>query len=225
MVLPTICWKYIILSSLQIIFATERRAFEKVFYISQEHTNLTFFHWLWIRESATYAKIHLLTEVLESAKKSHRLRFSYWLSYCPFSFPKIHFITKYSYLWLFKCDKNILKSSANNSFMDSNLQMELGYTFVWESGEDKEVLLQHHSKKLYILEKEQNIAYPCAEWISFSFDTQSPDFKVLWPHPRRSWTPPPPFWGQNTHGITIQVVAHSLESVLKGAIKSSNNLN
>lgn len=48
--------------------------------------------------------------------------------------------------------------------MGSNLQMELAYTFVQESGEDTsaEVLLQHHSKKLYILEKEQNIAYPCA---------------------------------------------------------------
>lgn len=110
--------------------------------------------------------------------------------------------------------------------MDSNLQMELAYTFVRESGEDTEVLLQHHSKKLYIPEKEQNIAYPCAEWISFSFDTQSLQISKFSGHIPGDHEPHlPHHWGQNARGISTQTVAHGLESVLKGAIKSSNNLN
>lgn len=32
-------------------------------------------------------------------------------------------------------------------------------------------------------------------------------------------------WGQNAKEISIEAVGHSLESVFKGAIESSNNLN
>lgn len=98
--------KYIILSSLWNIFATERKnifAFDQVFdTFLKEHSNLTFFRWAWVRGARTYAKTHPLSEVSEWEEKIPRAKRSLLIIYCPFFFPQIHFSTKYSYLWLSK---------------------------------------------------------------------------------------------------------------------------
>lgn len=70
-------------------------------------------------------------------------------------------------------------------------------------------------QELYILEEEQNIAYPCAEWISLSFDTQSLQISKFSGHVPEDKEPHlPHHWGQNAHEMLfIQVVGPSLESV------------
>lgn len=98
--------KYIILSSLWNIFATERKnifAFDQVFdTFLKEHSNLTFFLLGMSERSTHICKDPSSYWGFRVGEKIPRAKCSLLIIYCPFFFPQIHFSTKYSYLWLSK---------------------------------------------------------------------------------------------------------------------------